>query len=197
MSKNSQVGRGDILIGIDAGTSVIKAVAFDLSGTQLDSAAIPNRYVTTADGAATQSLAQTWSDCAKALHDLGGKIPKLSRRTVALAVTAQGDGTWLVGQQPPGRRCLALARRARRADGRAAAAQPRNRARFEATGTGLNTCQQGSQLAHMASHPAMLASQSRGRPPLQGLALPEPDRRPRDRSVRGELHLRQFPRRGI
>ena len=33
----------DILIGIDAGTSVIKAVAFDLAGRQLASAAVPNR----------------------------------------------------------------------------------------------------------------------------------------------------------
>ncbi|WP_036582911.1 FGGY family carbohydrate kinase, partial [Brucella anthropi] len=31
------------------------------------------------------------------------------------------------------------------------AAGPMNRARFEATGTGLNTCQQGSQMAHMDS----------------------------------------------
>jgi erythritol kinase len=40
---------------------------------------------------------------------------------------------------------------ARLADG------PQNRARFEATGTGLNTCQQGSQIAHMdAHHPDLL-----------------------------------------
>ncbi len=152
MSKNSQVGRGDIIIGIDAGTSVIKAVAFDISGTQLDSAAIPNRYVTTADGAVTQSLAQTWSDSAKALQDLGGKIPNLSRRTIALAVTGQGDGTWLVDSknEPVADAWLWLDARAAPSVERLAASE-RNRSRFETTGTGLNTCQQGSQLAHMSS----------------------------------------------
>src|SRR5438552_3441022 len=146
MPKQAESSKGDIIIGIDAGTSVIKAVAFDLGGTQLDIAAIPNRYVTTAEGAATQSLAQTWSDCTKALKDLGAKIPNLAQRTMALAVTGQGDGTWLVDKknEPVADAWLWL-------DARAAPTVERltvsseNRARFEATGTGLNTCQQGSQ----------------------------------------------------
>ena len=87
----------------------------------------------------------------QALRGLGEKVEGLARRTAAIAVTAQGDGTWLVGAgERAGRRRLALARRARRADGRAA--EPPGaleRARFEATGTGLNTCQQGAQMAEM------------------------------------------------
>ena len=58
----------DILIGIDAGTSVIKAVAFDLSGGQIAAASVPNRYHSGADGSATQPLRQTWDDCAAALR---------------------------------------------------------------------------------------------------------------------------------
>ncbi len=49
----------DILIGIDAGTSVIKTVAFDLSGQQIAVAAVPNRYVTRPDGAAVQDMNDT------------------------------------------------------------------------------------------------------------------------------------------
>ncbi len=143
----------DIIIGIDSGTSVIKAVAFDLLGNQLASASVPNRYNSGADGSATQPLADTWNDCAAALRALGGKVAGLAARTAALAVTGQGDGTWLVGagNRPVGDAWLWL-------DARAAptvaslAAGPLNRARFEATGTGLNTCQQGSQLAHMDRH---------------------------------------------
>lgn len=142
----------DILIGIDAGTSVIKAVAFNLRGQQLASASVPNNYTSTPDGSATQGLAQTWQDCAAALRDLGEKVERLAARTAALSVTAQGDGTWLVGRdEPVGDAWLWL-------DARAAstveqlAAQDANRARFEATGTGLNTCQQGSQMAHMDRH---------------------------------------------
>lgn len=142
----------EILIGIDAGTSVIKAVAFDLGGRQLATASVPNRYHMGGDGAATQSLPQTWADCATALRGLGDKLPNLAARTAAVSVTAQGDGTWLVGRDGPvGDAWLWLDARAAPTVARLTGG-PMDRARFEATGTGLNTCQQGSQMAHMAAH---------------------------------------------
>ena len=147
----------DLIVGIDAGTSVIKAVAFDLAGRQLATASVRNAYHIGTDGAVTQSLPQTWADCAAALQGLGNKVENLARRVAALAVTGQGDGTWLVGQNndPVAEAWLWL-------DARAAPTVSKlgdHRARFEATGTGLNTCQQGSQLAHMkAHHPALLTS---------------------------------------
>jgi len=142
----------DLIIGVDAGTSVIKAVAFDLAGRQLASASVRNAYAMGADGSATQSLDRTWADCAAALRGLSDKIDGLAGRTAAIAVTGQGDGTWLVGQNnaPVGDAWLWL-------DARAAptvrdlASGALERARFESTGTGLNTCQQGSQIAHMAA----------------------------------------------
>jgi erythritol kinase len=142
----------DLLVGIDAGTSVIKAVAFDLSGRQIAVASVPNRYTTQADGAAFQSLDQTWADCAQTLRMLGERVDGLARRTRAVAVTGQGDGTWLVGadNRPAADAWLWL-------DGRAADTvrrlqrKPASRARFEATGTGLAACSQGAQLAHMAA----------------------------------------------
>lgn len=149
-----------LIVGIDAGTSVIKAVAFDLTGQQVASASVRNTYHIGRDGAATQSLTQTWADCAAALRELGNKVENLAARVAALAVTGQGDGTWLVGKNnaPVTDAWLWL-------DARAAptvselARNSAARARFEATGTGLNTCQQGSQIAHMsAHHPALLAA---------------------------------------
>ncbi|WP_099824698.1 FGGY-family carbohydrate kinase [Oceaniglobus indicus] len=139
----------DILIGIDAGTSVIKSVAFLLDGTQIAVAAVPNRYTTRADGAAFQSQDETWANCARTLRDLAAKVPDLATRTAALAVTGQGDGTWLVGKDNRpvtdawlwlDARSSPTATRLRQAD---------TRARFESTGTGLNACQMGVQLAHM------------------------------------------------
>ena len=85
-----------VIIGIDAGTSVIKAVAFEIGGRQLAWASARNNYVMAEDGAATQSLAQTWQDCLTALRGLAEKLPGLARRTAAIAVTGQGDGTWPV-----------------------------------------------------------------------------------------------------
>jgi len=147
------MSKADILIGIDAGTSVIKAVAFDLGGRQIGAASVPNRYESGQDGSATQSLIQTWLDCVAALRGLGEKVERLAARTAALAVTAQGDGTWLVGKdnRPVADAWLWLDARAAPTVERLAGGSL-NRARFEATGTGLNTCQQGSQLAHMDAH---------------------------------------------
>jgi erythritol kinase (D-erythritol 1-phosphate-forming) len=150
--------KADILIGIDSGTSVVKAVAFDLSGHQLAVASIANEYVAGAGGAATQCMARTWRDCVSALLQLGELVEDLASRTAAIGVTAQGDGTWLVGADnvPVEDAWLWL-------DARAAPTvkklekNPLNRSRFEATGTGLNTCQQGVQLSHIdQSDPLLL-----------------------------------------
>ncbi|WP_082529298.1 FGGY-family carbohydrate kinase [Aurantimonas sp. Leaf443] len=144
--------RRDLIIGIDAGTSVVKAVAFDLAGRQIASASVLNRFTEGPDGSACQSLKRTWQDCAAALRDLGNRVDGLAARTAALAVTGQGDGTWLVGpgDAPVTDAWLWLDARSAPTVKRLRAS-PLDRARFEATGTGLNTCQQGAQLAHMAA----------------------------------------------
>jgi len=143
----------DLIVGIDAGTSVMKAVAFTLAGRQIASASVRNTYTTGDDGSVTQSLDQTWLDCTRALRGLGEKVDNLAARTAAIAVTAQGDGTWLVGagNRPVGDAWLWLDARAAPTVERLAASEA-DRQRFEATGTGLNTCQQGAQLAHMDRH---------------------------------------------
>ncbi|MER9352866.1 carbohydrate kinase [Mesorhizobium sp. M0514] len=138
----------DLLIGIDAGTSVIKSVAFDLSGRQLAMASVANSFVTLEGGGAEQDLNQTWRDMVLTVLDLATKIPDLARRTAAVAVTGQGDGTWLIDGDgmPVGRAWLWLdARAGHLAD--EMRGDPRDRTRFEITGTGLNACQQGAQLS--------------------------------------------------
>ena len=75
-----------------------------------------------------------------------------------MAVTAQGDGTWLVGagDAPVGDAWIWLDARAAPSVERLSRG-PLERARFEATGTGLNTCQQGAQMAEMErSAPGLL-----------------------------------------
>ena len=82
----------DILIGIDAGTSVIKSVAFDLTGRQLATAALPNAYEAVGRAGSVQDLDRTWADAATTLKQLSDKIENLSGRVAAIAVTGQAWG---------------------------------------------------------------------------------------------------------
>lgn len=151
-----------VLIGIDAGTSVIKSVAFTADGRQIAMAAIPNTYTTFPDGGAEQDMARTWVDAAATLKQLTEKIPDLASRLIAISVTGQGDGMWLVDKagDPVAPAWLWL-------DARAAAIaedftrQPAYVAHYERTGTGVNACQMSMQLAWMTRHrPEILARAS-------------------------------------
>ena len=86
----------DILIGIDAGTSVIKAVAFDLTGRQLAIDSRRNSYATLPNGGAEQDMARTWADTATVLRGLSDQVDGLADRVLSLGVTGQGDGCWLI-----------------------------------------------------------------------------------------------------
>jgi erythritol kinase (D-erythritol 1-phosphate-forming) len=150
--------RDGILIGIDAGTSVIKSVAFTLHGQQLAVAALPNEYVNLPNGGVEQDMARTWVDTAKSLRLLAEKVPDLASRALALGVTGQGDGTWLIDKdgEPVGPAWLWLdSRAASIAD--EAMAHPDYAAHYKRTGTGINGCQQSTHLAWMKRHtPALL-----------------------------------------
>ena len=126
----------DLIIGVDAGTSVIKAVAFDLDGDQL-AVDRPAQHLCRPARAAASS--RTWRGpgptrrrcCASSAT----QVPDLARRTAALAVTGQGDGTWLIDTDgDPVGAGLALARLARgRHRRRAAIATPAYAPRLRAT----------------------------------------------------------------
>lgn len=143
----------DIIIGVDAGTSVIKSVAFSALGEQLAVAAIGNSYSSAADGAVEQDMARTWSDAAATLRRLSEMVPDLHRRLVAVSVTGQGDGTWLMDDagEPVGPAWLWL-------DSRAASiaeefiAHPGYGNHYARTGTGVNACQQSTHLVWLKRH---------------------------------------------
>jgi erythritol kinase (D-erythritol 1-phosphate-forming) len=151
-----------VLIGIDAGTSVIKSVAFTLDGKQLAAAATANSYVTLVDGGAEQDMARTWRDTAATLKQLTEQVPNLANRLVAISVTGQGDGMWLIDKagNPVAPAWLWL-------DARAAdivdeyTTSENYAAHYGRTGTGVNVCQMSVQLAWMQRHrPDVLAKAS-------------------------------------
>jgi erythritol kinase len=149
----------DIIIGIDAGTSVIKSVAFSAKGEQLAVTAIANSYTTLKNGGVEQDMARTWKDAAQTLRELADKIDNLNNRIIAIAVTGQGDGLWLIDKEgePVAPAWLWLDSRS------ASIAEEFTRAQaypahYERTGTGVNACQQNVQLAWLKRHaPELLA----------------------------------------
>jgi erythritol kinase len=143
----------DLLVAVDAGTSVIKAVVFDLAGNQLASTKRQNRYETTPGGAVEQDMARTWSDTASMLRELVDQVPDIGARAAALAVTGQGDGTWLVDAEgePVAPALLWLDSRAAEIVDECDANGVRE-ALFRATGCGLNPSNQSAQMAWLKRH---------------------------------------------
>ena len=143
----------DLVVGVDAGTSVIKSVAFTATGDQVGACARPNLYRVVEGVGAEQDMARTWADAASTLRGLAESVPHLADRVAAIAVTAQGDGTWLVDAagEPAGAALIWL-------DARAASltedlrASPVGRRHFESTGSGLAACQMGPQLLWLERH---------------------------------------------
>jgi erythritol kinase len=144
----------DLIIGLDAGTSVIKAVVFDLAGRQIAAAGLRNSYERDAAGAAVeQDLARTWADVVKVLRQLGDQVPDLARRATALAVTGQGDGTCLIGRDgtPVAPAWLWLDTRAAPIVEEMAANGARTAA-YRATGSGMNASNQSGHLVWLDRH---------------------------------------------
>ena len=143
----------DLIIGIDAGTSILKSVAFTLDGGQVGVTSRPNCYARFGRGCVEQNMLRTWDDAKQTLCDLAAIVPDLAHRVVGLAVTGQGDGCWLIDAdgEPIGDALIWL-------DSRAAemaasfVAGPDHAAHYATTGTGLNACQQSIQLAWLQQH---------------------------------------------
>ena len=184
----------DLIVGIDAGTSVIKAVAFDLDGRQLALTARPNRYDELPGGGVEQDHGP---DLAR--HRRGAaRAGRRGARAAAPHRRARGHR--------PGRRHLAGRREGAPVgagwlwlDSRAAGivseleASGVRAAIYRYTGCGLNACNQSAQLVWLDRHAPGAAGAGRHRLPLQGLALSQPHRRARHRHLRGHLHLRRLP----
>lgn len=89
------------VIGLDVGTSRIKAVRFDETWSAVDTAAAATVVHHGPGGAREQDMSQVWATAAQVVRTVVARSPD---PVESVAVTAQGDGCWLVDDhaQPVG-----------------------------------------------------------------------------------------------
>jgi erythritol kinase len=148
----------EILIGLEAGTTAIVAVAFTPDGREIARATAANPIARGADGSAEQDLGETWQRAAAVVRQLARPVSDLARRTVALALTGPAGGSWLVDEDgdavapailPLDRRAEAVVQRWRDAGIAREVAQ--------ITGCPVDASSQSAQLAWLAGNrPAAL-----------------------------------------
>lgn len=80
-----------VIVGVDAGTSVVKAVAFDENGEAVRVAARPTRTYTPSPGRNEQDLEEIIAATGEVIREVSAGVP-----VAALGITAQGDGLWLL-----------------------------------------------------------------------------------------------------
>ena len=151
----------DIIIGIDAGTSILKVVAFTLNGKEIASSSKKNKYKTSHGGQATQSLDATWKNCIKIISELKNKINNFKNRVAIISVTGQGDGTWLIDKKGKPVCDAWLWLDSRSSDiAKKLSKLNSEKLRFDLTGTGIFAGQQSSQISYMDKNNPEILDQS-------------------------------------
>jgi len=93
------------LIGVDAGTTNIKTVAFSPDGTELARASRENE-VLSSGGRMEQDMTATWERTAETIRAVVSALPA-DTDVLGVGVTGQGDGCWLVdGDGEPARNAI-------------------------------------------------------------------------------------------
>lgn len=82
-----------VTLCVDAGTTVIKAVLFDRAGHELHVARAATKVLHPQPGRSEQDMDAVWDAVVTTVRSVLGSTPEPVR---AIAVTAQGDGAWLV-----------------------------------------------------------------------------------------------------
>ncbi len=87
---------GPVTIGVDVGTTVTKAVAFDAEGAAVARASRPTEVRHLPGGRCEQDVEQVVGSVVAVLAELATALPGGPAGVCAVAVTGQGDGLWLL-----------------------------------------------------------------------------------------------------
>ena len=102
------------LIGIDNGLTATKAVLYDLRGTEVGSASLPTKLVSSQSGFSEIDLQQQWETCCIVIKQVLEKTSVPLTAIVAIGVSAYGNGLHLLDQkgQPLGKAITSMDHRA-------------------------------------------------------------------------------------
>ncbi len=84
------------IIGIDAGTSKIKSVLFDKHGAELFVSSEKVELITPRPGWVEQDMNGVWQSVMRTVKDLMERAMLPAEAVLAVAITGQADGVWLV-----------------------------------------------------------------------------------------------------
>lgn len=88
----------DYLLGIDAGTTLIKSVLFDLEGNIVAKADASVPLEHPKPGWAEQDMEAVWDSASKTIRQVVDEAKSLGGTILGLSVSGQGGGLWLVDQ---------------------------------------------------------------------------------------------------
>lgn len=82
-----------VVLGIDAGTSMTKVVAFDLQGTELAISSMKTPTTTPDTAWIEEDMWEVWQSVSHCIREVASRV---DGEIVAIGITATGDGTWMV-----------------------------------------------------------------------------------------------------
>ena len=143
------------IVGVDAGTSVVKAVGFTLSGDEVGGHEIPLDLISQHPTWVEQDMNQMWEGVRTCLAQVIRNLRAEGRDILGIGITSSGDGTWMIDADGnPVRNGMFWC------DGRAGDIVARwyehevAAAAFDICGTAVHPGSQASQLAWLQEHEA-------------------------------------------
>ena len=84
------------IIGLDSGTTNIKAVVFDLTGKEVFKKSFPLTGIFPEENRYEEDMVEIWNKAFLCIKEIAIKFPK--DQITGIGITAQGDGLWLVDE---------------------------------------------------------------------------------------------------
>jgi erythritol kinase (D-erythritol 1-phosphate-forming) len=92
------MNNGASLVGVDAGTSVVKAVAFDAAGNEIYASEKPIPLQRPHPLWIEQDMDEVWQKVKGCLRDVRVHLKEMKTELVGIGITSTGDGTWIIDQ---------------------------------------------------------------------------------------------------